>query len=167
MDAERRVRLARILGIAFCAAGFIAIGLGWNGAASKGCIDCQIPYLISGAATGIGLIVFGIGLILMAQIREAADRIAGRLERSARPAEAVPETAATPSAASRADARFVAGGATYHRADCRLVKERPNLPHLSEEAARSQGLTPCRVCRPEESVPDAARRGAADPIRAR
>lgn len=147
MDIARRIRVARILGIALCAAGFIAIGLGWNGAAGKACVDCQLPYLISGAAAGIGLLITGGVMLVLAQLYDGNRRIAEAIERGAGGA---PLAGAAASPSARANGQVVAGGSTYHLPDCRLVKERTNLPALSVEAARSQGLTPCRVCRPDE-----------------
>jgi hypothetical protein len=78
--AEWRARLARLLGLAFCTAGFAAIAFGWAGAARKTCVDCQIPYLISGGAAGVALVVFGAGLLVMAQMRTEARRLSARLE---------------------------------------------------------------------------------------
>jgi hypothetical protein len=76
--AERTILNARIVGLALCAAGFIAIYLGWTAAARVTCVDCQLPYLLSAGATGIGLIVFGVGVLLMAEIRAARVHLAGR-----------------------------------------------------------------------------------------
>jgi hypothetical protein len=78
--AERRARWTRVLGLAFCAAGFAAVALGWAGAARKNCVDCQIPYLISGGAAGVALMIFGVGLLVMAQMRTESRRLSGRLE---------------------------------------------------------------------------------------
>ena len=78
--AEWKARFARLLGLAFCAAGFAAIALGWAGAARKTCVDCQIPYLISGGAAGVALVVLGAGLLLIAQMRTEARRLSARLE---------------------------------------------------------------------------------------
>jgi hypothetical protein len=78
--AEWRARFARVLALAFCTAGFAAIALGWAGAARKSCVDCQIPYLISGGAAGVALVVFGVSLLLMARMRTEARRISARLE---------------------------------------------------------------------------------------
>jgi hypothetical protein len=68
-DERRHVGFARALGLAFCGAGFVAIVLGWNGMARVTCPDCQLPYLLSAGAVGLGLIVFGATLLLLGQIR--------------------------------------------------------------------------------------------------
>jgi hypothetical protein len=57
-----------------------AIGFGWSGVANKDCVECQMPYLLSAGATGIGLIVFGVGMMVMAQLRTEGRRLADRLE---------------------------------------------------------------------------------------
>jgi hypothetical protein len=68
------------VGLAFCIGGFVTIGFGWAGAAAKDCVECQMPFLLSGGAAGLGLIVFGVGMMLMAQIRTEGRRLAERLE---------------------------------------------------------------------------------------
>jgi hypothetical protein len=70
---HRRVQLTRFIGLFFAIAGFAAIGVGWNGMASVTCVDCQLPYLLSGGAAGLGLVLVGVGLLVVAQVR--AERI--------------------------------------------------------------------------------------------
>ena len=65
------VRNARILGLVVCAAGFAVIGLGWNAVSGLTCVDCQLPYVLSAGAGGVGLIVFGVGVLVLAEIRAA------------------------------------------------------------------------------------------------
>jgi hypothetical protein len=65
------VRNARILGLVVCAAGFAVIALGWNAVSGLTCVDCQLPYVLSAGAGGVGLVVFGVGVLLMAEIRAA------------------------------------------------------------------------------------------------
>ena len=75
----RSIRNGRIVGVVFCLAGFIAIGLGWNEASRLTCVDCQLPYLLSAGAGGIGLIVFGVGILLIAEVRTVRMRLTERL----------------------------------------------------------------------------------------
>src|SRR5437870_13920792 len=70
---ERQIFVARWLGLVLCAAGFAAIGVGWAGMAGATSADAQLPYLLSGGAVGIGLIVFGAALLVLGQVR--ADRL--------------------------------------------------------------------------------------------
>jgi hypothetical protein len=76
----RQTRTTRLVGLVLCLGGFVAIGLGWAGAAAKDCVECQMPFLLSGGAVGLGLIVFGVGMMLMAQMRTEGRRLAERLE---------------------------------------------------------------------------------------
>jgi hypothetical protein len=70
---ERQITVARWMGLVLCAGGFAAIGVGWAGMAGATSADAQLPYLLSGGAVGIGLIVFGAALLVLGQVR--ADRL--------------------------------------------------------------------------------------------
>ena len=145
-QSDRQVRLGRIVGLVFCVAGFVVITLGWNGMASRACVDCQMPYLLSAGAAGIGLILFGSALLVISTIR--AERLAqdGRfadLTRQLSIMGAAVETQGSP------NGRVVAGKSTYHRPGCRLVKDRKDLDMITATMAAAQGLSPCRVCNPE------------------
>ena len=74
----------RLLGLAFVTGGGVVIGLGWFGAAAKDCVQCQIPYLLSGGAAGLALIVFGVALLLLAQVRTESRRLGDRIEQALR-----------------------------------------------------------------------------------
>jgi hypothetical protein len=148
-DEQTRTRYAQLLGLAFCAAGFVAIGLGWRGAARVACIDCQVPYLISGAATGVGLIILGVGLIIGARIRVERMRLAEHMTSLMGGAPVAAEAGPGPRAA--ANGHVVLGGNSYHRPDCRLVREKSGLTMVTIEEAQSSGLSACRVCHPERA----------------
>jgi hypothetical protein len=64
----------------FVAAGFAGIGVGWNEMARVTCVDCQLPYLLSAGAGGLGAIVLGVGLLVIAQIRAERMRLIRRLD---------------------------------------------------------------------------------------
>lgn len=148
------MRYARILGLVFIAAGFIAIGLGWNGSARVGCVDCQFPYLLSGGAAGLGLILFGSVLLLIAQFRSERVKLGQQLEHlSTSFSQAGPNGAKAPASG---DGQVVAGRSTYHLAGCRLVEGKADLHFVTVEAAVESGLSPCRVCTPDK--PAAKRR---------
>jgi hypothetical protein len=76
----RQTRWMRLLGLFFATGGGVAIGFGWAGAAQKDCVQCQIPFLLSGGAAGVGLIIFGVALMLLAQIRTESRRLGDRVE---------------------------------------------------------------------------------------
>lgn len=80
MTADRQVRSARILALVFCVAGGAAIAFGWNGAARQASADSQLPYLLSGGAAGLALLTFGVGLMLIAQIRSERQRVSRVLD---------------------------------------------------------------------------------------
>lgn len=69
---HREIWYTRWLGLALCSAGFVAIALGWSGMSGAKSADAQLPYLLSGGATGLGLIIFGAALLVISQMR--ADR---------------------------------------------------------------------------------------------
>lgn len=74
---SRQTRIATYVGIALAALGFLLIALAWNGAASFDYTPAQFPYLISGGLTGIGLIVVGVTVMIVATMRQdGADRAA-------------------------------------------------------------------------------------------
>jgi len=77
----RQIRFGRALGLLVCAGGFAAMGFGWAGTARLSCTDCQIPYLLSGGAVGLGLVIFGVTILVLAQLRAEGRRTAERLDR--------------------------------------------------------------------------------------
>jgi hypothetical protein len=80
VTADRQVRSTRVLALLFCLAGAIAIVLGWNAAAERASVTSQLPYVLSGGAAGIGLLTFGVGLLLVAQLRAERRRVTGVLQ---------------------------------------------------------------------------------------
>jgi hypothetical protein len=145
---DRQVRYARILGLVFAAAGFATIGFGWNGTAKNAFIDKQIPYLLSGGAAGLGLVLLGIGLLVLAQFRNERLKLGEQLEHVA---VLISKAVATgPGGIGSSNGRVVAGRSTYHRPDCRLVQGKADLDFVPVETAKLSGLSPCRVCNPSE-----------------
>ena len=157
--------LAGKLGLAFCLGGFIAIFLGWNGAASYDRVPAQFPWLISGGITGLALVVIGSSLIVVennrrdrALLRASVEEIRLLLEHApAIPASNgfAPATVAAP--VLPADA-VVAGSSSYHDPSCRLVTDRPDLDLIPRDDAESRELTPCRICNPQKTAGAAGRR---------
>jgi hypothetical protein len=146
---DLRVRYGRLLGLLFSVAGFIVIALGWNGMAREACPDCQLPYIVSGGAGGVALVLFGVGLLVLAQLRAERIRLGEQIAEAVRPL--VQATAGDGSAGGK----VVAGTSTFHRPGCRLIKDKADLDEMSLAAARAKGLTPCRVCNPAEAeAPD-------------
>jgi len=147
---DRQIRFARILGLCFIAAGFAAIGFGWSGMARVACPDCQLPYLLSSGAAGIGLIIVGAGALVIAQIRASQ---LGFQEQVKQINQAVVRVAGLASSGGNGHKdQVVAGQSTYHRSDCRLVQGKADLERVTVETAVMSGLSPCRVCNP--ATPD-------------
>jgi len=146
-----QVRHARLISLLFVFAGFVAIGLGWSGMARSAAPDQQLPFIVSGGMGGVGLITFGVGLLLVAQIRTERQRLTTVLEVMASAVARVTGGKPLPEdemGAAPGDTLVVAGPSTFHRPDCRLVQGKPGLDRLTIQVARSTGLSPCRVCDP-------------------
>lgn len=153
--------MAGRLGMGFCALGFFMIFIAWNGAAGKDYIQGQLPYLISGGVSGLGLIIIG-GALLIAESNRRDRAILERqlLELNASLARLGSARAGNGSSAAtvargrgrRATAvveELVATGrASFHRTDCRLVTGRDQGDLVDRDTATDRGLAPCRVCNP-------------------
>jgi hypothetical protein len=143
----------------FLLVGFLAIGLGWNGMAKIAFADGQLPYLLSGGATGLGLILVGATLLIAAQFRDERLKLAEQLREVG---TAVSKAVAATGGASGGDL-VVAGKSTYHRANCRLVEGKTDVDRVSVEVARLNGLSPCRVCNPPTGDDGEGKKPAAKP----
>jgi hypothetical protein len=148
------VKLGGLLGIAYCIAGFVLIFLGWNGTASKDTETAQIPYIVSGGIAGLGLVVVGAALIVAhslrtdrVELRGAIEDLRAAIERGV-PASAVESSAVVPGGGG--DDTVLAGAESYHRPACTLVAGQAEAVAMSRTAATEAGLTPCRVCKPDE-----------------
>ncbi|MBV8559865.1 MAG: hypothetical protein JO050_03775 [Acidimicrobiia bacterium] len=144
-------RLGGQLGLGCVAAGLLIIGLAWNGAASVDFVSGQIPYLLSGGALGLGLIVLGAAMIIVQNSRHDRSLVEAQLKELnaaiARLANAV--GGGGPGGHNGGGAKVVLGRSSYHRPDCRLAQGK-DLPVATIEAAEADGLSPCRICTPDE-----------------
>lgn len=151
-----QVPYVRALAVIFLLGGFVAVILGWSGMAKQACLDCQLPYLLSGGVLGVALILAGVTLLIVAQMRTERAKLMTVMEIIARAigrqAEEAHTVEATPSKRF-SGVMVVAGPSTYHREGCRLIDGKPGLDRLAIEAAESSGLSPCRVCKPREGLP--------------
>jgi hypothetical protein len=146
---DRQIRFARIIGLCFIAAGFVAIGFAWNGAAKVACVDCQFPYFLSGGAAGLGLIVVGSMAVVIAQIRSGQLAFTEQVRHIN---QAMVRVAGLTQGGGNGHSQVVAGQSTYHRPECRLVQGKQGLERVNVEMAVMNGLSPCRVCNP--ATPD-------------
>lgn len=146
ISGDRQVRFRTIAGLVMILGGGVVIFLGWWGMAGKACADCQLPYIVSGGAGGLAMVVAGSALLVLAGLR------AERIKAEARTQELIQVmgrlgTALTVGEGST-DGLVLAGKSTYHRPECRLVKDK-ELEKVSLQVASASGLIPCRVCSPE------------------
>jgi hypothetical protein len=128
--------------------GLIIILLGWYGAAHARVVQQQIPYLVSGAFVGLGLMMGG-GLMFWAhwlyriydqndlhhrELLDAISRLSVSGATGAAPVAGASEYVATGS------------GTNFHRPGCTVVANRRGVRRISQaEAGRMQ---PCRICEP-------------------
>lgn len=139
------------VGVLLVAVGLLAIGLGWNGAAGAGGqingvtnLSAQLPWLLSGGFLGLALVVFGAAMVVVHNARVDRARLEAKLEQLIEVTQA-----GSPLTPTSAAGLFVAGASSYHRPDCRLVGGRSDVGYVTGTEANAQGLTPCRVCKPE------------------
>lgn len=71
------------LAVVMMAGGFLLIVLGWNGAASLDYIQGQIPFVLSGGMAGLGLVMGGVALTIIQEMRRTTGALAARLDRIA------------------------------------------------------------------------------------
>jgi len=143
-------RLGGQLGLGCIAVGLLIIGLAWNGAASVDFVSGQIPYLLSGGALGIGFITLGAAMIIVQNSRHDRALVEAQLKELntaiARLANAVGGGGA---GGQNGGPTVVLGRSSYHRPECRLARGK-DLPKATVEAAEADGLSPCRICTPDE-----------------
>lgn len=128
--------------VGLAAAGFVLILLGWNGAANLDHTQGQIPYLISGGVAGLALVLVGLTLLIIHELKRSTAHLLLGLERASEASAA----AAGPTVVPDGGPTVVAGRATYHLPTCRLVVSRTDLQTMAPGAASDRGLAPCRIC---------------------
>lgn len=67
--------------VGLLAVGFLAVFLGWNGAAEKDFVAGQLPYVISGGIAGLGIIATGLALAVVDARRRDTAMLAAKLDR--------------------------------------------------------------------------------------
>jgi hypothetical protein len=137
-----------ILAVAGIAAGFAAMGLAWNKAASIDYAQGQIPYVISGGFVGLALVGVGIGLMVFESARRSRQKLEERFSELAQNLMEAMVSSNGHSVSGSAKGQVVIGASSYHRPDCRLVEGKENPIYAQVEVAVAQGLVPCRVCNP-------------------
>src|SRR4051794_11951458 len=155
------VRLPRLagfgggLGLLVIALGLLAIGIGWNGMAGGGgqvsgvtLLQAQLPWLVSGGILGLALVVVGGALMIVHNARTDRARLEAKLDELVTivARSAMSGAPAYPATPTSTDGLFAAGGASYHRRDCRLVQGREDIGFATAAEVADRDLRACRVC---------------------
>ncbi len=150
-DADRRVRLGRILGLTFITAGFVVFYFAWDGAASINFAQGQIPYLLSGGFLGLGLVITGVALIFLSTVRSERQLMTDRFDEMARLlSRNLSRMQFSTNGTGSTSSQVVAGATTYHRAECKILEGKDGLTTVTIEQAVAEGLERCRVCNPPQ-----------------
>jgi hypothetical protein len=162
-----------MLGLLFIAAGFIVMYKAWDGAANRNVITGQFPYVLSGGFIGMGLVVTGGILLLLATVRaerqiltDKFDEMSLLLTRNLNRLA----IASSPNGSSESSEQVIAGSSVYHRPGCKILEGKKNLTALSVEQASAEGLAPCRACdppvldKPEDEKPGSTTPEAQTPV---
>lgn len=136
------------LSVVMVAAGFILMALGWNGAANFDTVQQQFPYLLSGTVPGLGLVLAGLTLALVQELRRATVMIIAKLEQLTDSSAGGTTSGDGPTAVPTDGSTVVAGKTTYHLPTCALVAGRNDLQAMAPDEAVDRGLAPCRICEP-------------------
>jgi hypothetical protein len=137
------------LGILLCLGGFVAMFLGWNGAASYDRVPAQFPYLVSGGLVGLSLVIIGAAMILVETGRKGRDEVIAALaELRAAMETGVGGVQTAVLSGGAVDGTVVAGASSFHRPDCRLVQGRDDAHLMTVQEAEDDGLSACRICNP-------------------
>lgn len=123
--------------------GFVLMFVAWNGAASLDRIQGQLPYLLSGTAPGLGLVLTGLTLAVVQEIRRTGARVVAHLG-----TVSTNEGPALAPAVVPDEGAVLATASTFHDRDCHVVAGRSDLTPMGSTDAASRGLRPCRICEP-------------------
>ncbi|HET6815890.1 MAG TPA: hypothetical protein VFH66_01495 [Mycobacteriales bacterium] len=151
-----------VVGWVLAALGGLALLLGWYGVSGEALTAKQIPYLVSGGLTGIGLLVLAAVFLATEDVRRQLDRL-GEVERKvdalyglfaadmadAANAGATKTLTSPRSAVAGESALALPAGTTFHRPSCALVSGKADAEPVDAATAAARGLRPCRVCDPD------------------
>jgi hypothetical protein len=139
------------LAVGMTAVGFVLMVVAWYGAAGFDNPEQQFPYLLSGSLPGLALVLTGLALALVQEIRKVTARLLGKVDELATGGR-LAATSTIPTVVPEDETRVVAAGSSFHDSDCALVEGRPDLQPMTASDAMAQGLSPCRICEPGSDV---------------
>ena len=141
-------------GLLLAAIGMVVIGVAYNSVASQTSLLAQMPYLVSGGLIGLSLVVLGAAVLVVNSAREDRAMLEAKLDELT---DAIVNgggigTRTVPGALpSDVSGLVIAGTASFHAPDCRLVDGREETHLLTAEEALQSGLKACRVCQPQSA----------------
>lgn len=128
--------------------GFGLIGAGWSGAAGVDYVEGQVPYLISGGVLGLAFVLLGGVAMLVQAVKKSQAQQQARLEELSRAITRMAFALTVGINGRSADSLVVIGSASFHKPTCRMVGARKEIVKVPRESALSEGLEPCRICKP-------------------
>lgn len=146
-----------VLGYVVVLAGLLLLLTAYFGVSREVLVAKQLPYVVSGGLFGLAAVTLGSRLLLIEDLRRDSSRL-DRLEQAVvelhtallarpdAPAVEAPRSVNGSSAATQLIA--LAGGGSFHRADCPIVQGKDTARPLSASAAERKGLQACRMCQP-------------------
>lgn len=146
---RRDGKLTTHVAVGLTAVGFLLMFLGWNGAASYDTPEQQFPWLLSGTVPGLGLVLTGLTLGLVQELRRLTARVIEALRADREVATHEGPYASPVAAPADGEDHVVATATTFHAPDCEVVAGRTDLTSLDPDTAVTLDLTACRVCEPE------------------
>jgi hypothetical protein len=151
VDVDRRVRIGRILGLAFITVGFVLIGKAWDGSAGVNFVQGQVPYLLSGGFMGMAMVITGCTLLFLSTVRAERQILTDKFDEMTKLlSRNLGRLQISSNGSGGSQEQVVAGSEMYHRADCRILVGKKGTTLLSVAQATGEGLTPCRACQPPQ-----------------
>lgn len=167
VDVDRRVRIGRILGLAFITVGFIVIGKAWDGSAGRNAVQAQFPYLLSGGFMGLGMVVTGATLLFLSTVRAERQILTDKFdEMTTLLSRNLGRLQISTNGSGASHEQVVAGKEAYHRADCKILVGKKGTTMLSVAQAAAEGLSACRACDPPAPPREKEEAAESEPVSA-
>jgi hypothetical protein len=139
-------RVRPLAGLLLAVAGAVALFLGWYGVSGTPVPAKQLPYLVSGGLTGVGLLVLAAAAFAADDVRRQLGDVRATAEKVDQLYQLLTEPAIDEPVGELV---VVERGTTFHRGGCRLVSGK--RWHQASEQELT-GLRPCRVCAPSPTA---------------